>query len=171
MESDTSYPRGYIGTLDMVPDIAAKLGHYLAQMTGFEMVLHKYLGRLAGIGTPGVTNAIFHNIMSIAVRIDIIADLAKMPHNAKYQPKLNGLISDIRAINSKRNKYMHGAYKVDVLSKTVTLVTWIETAKRPSEAFFVTEASLSDDIQQVMTFLGDSFDLFDPDLPLEPFVY
>ncbi len=134
----------WIGALQTAPEIAQLLGVYLGQTTGYELMLGKFFGNLAAVGSQDVVKAVFGRIINISTKLDILNALAELPENQRWQPGDGELLQTARAINKRRNEYVHGTYRVTPSVKLVELLT------------------------RIACFLGDSMSLFHPDLKLPP---
>ncbi len=169
MDPETSdAPERWIGALQTVPDIAQLLGVYLGQTTGYELMLGKFFGYLAGVHSQDVVKAVFGRIINISTKLEILDALAELPENQRWHPKVGELLRTARAINGRRNEYVHGTYRVSPSSKVVELLTWITSESRKSKRYEVTEEMIRADIHCIACFLGDSMSLFHPELELPP---
>jgi hypothetical protein len=111
-------PKIWVGALEFNPQIASLLGIYLADITQFELGLISLFARVSGTSFE-IAKAIFGRIMNISTRMDIISDCIQIaPHSAEIQNELSGLVAKARAINSTRNKYVHGTYRVNDLNQS-----------------------------------------------------
>src|SRR6266481_3101474 len=98
----------WIGALQTAPEIAQLLGVYLGQTTGYELMLGKFFGNLAAVGSQDVVKAVFGRIINISTKLDILNALAELPENQRWQPGVGELLQTARAINKRRNEYVHG---------------------------------------------------------------
>lgn len=145
-----------IGALHLTPEVAHWLGYYTAQIAAFEYTLIQYLVKLASLKELSDGHAIFGAIMSISSRIDILESLSGRPENSSLQPHLKKLLSEARSINSQRNQYIHGLYKVNEITREVTLVTWPFSSGRSSKELAVTVGTLMGEIDRLHKFTSET---------------
>lgn len=162
-----SSPERWIGRLDFTPEIAQQLGIHLAQMTAFEMMLNKFFGILSHMQSQKASEATFFRIINISTRLDIIEALAALPENLHWQPKLGELVKEAKRINSRRNEYIHGTYRVTPSTGEVELLTWVTSESRKSARYVLTPKSIAEDTFKISAFLGEAMTLFHPHLKLE----
>jgi hypothetical protein len=159
-------PTLWIGALEFNPPVATRLGVYLAQMTGFELVLNGMFMNLARIPDKAIAEAIFGRIINISTRLDIIAALCLISElvgsNKKTRAEILKLVEDARKINTRRNEYIHGTYRIDENTKAVELITWVTSEGKKSKNYLVTPESIDKDTLKVRQFLGDYMTAFFP---------
>ena len=163
---DGPNPKIWLGALEFNPQIASLLGIYIAELTQFEWGLIAFFARVSGTSFE-TAKAIFGEIMSITVRIELIS--ACIETNPDLLPKtdeLRTLAAKAKSINTTRNNYVHGTYRTNQDSKEVTLTTWLLQRGRNSRHRPLSAKMLRQDIDNLRSFNGDQFSLFLPHLVL-----
>ncbi|MBL4598712.1 MAG: hypothetical protein JKX93_07035 [Rhizobiaceae bacterium] len=153
----------WIGALEYAPEIASRIGLYVAQMTGFELQLNGLFNTLSGAGDMRVGEIVLGRLLSISLRLEILKDLAKLDQNSMWQPKLDELLKRASSINVRRNEYVHGTYRVNETTGSVQLITWVTSENRKSKIYNLSESCIDADILEVREYLGDVLSLFKPD--------
>lgn len=82
--------------------------------------------------------------------------------------RVDELLTQACDINTRRNEYVHGAYRVTPSQSRVELLTWVTAENRKSKHYELTESMLRADKHQISAFMGSAMGLFHPDREFPP---
>ncbi|WP_439476001.1 hypothetical protein [Brevundimonas sp.] len=123
-----------MSTLIKHPEIAARVGIYIATFSELEILLPAALTSASGLSQP-ISMAILMQFRNISDRVDVIDDVIKAGGFKHASATLvSSLVPAIRAANTRRNELAHGMYG-EFENGEVFIVTWVfsKTPKRTKE--------------------------------------
>jgi hypothetical protein len=172
--SDTASPHSFVGFIDHNIGVSSALGSYFGAFGTVEFSLIKLFALVLGEdpkeSTP-LAFSILGQLQSLSLRMDVIERAtAASSLSAEHKALINDLVADARVLNTRRNKYAHAAYEMNMGTLDVTMLPYFSDGAKPATKKapeHLSEQTIRDDLTAIRRWVKKGAEsLLGPIIPL-----